>query len=565
MGVKTELRLLIRQQSEQNWNALPSEDLLPAEEANKFNAGALVFVELTPTRQIQNTYEATKQLVGILQSFSRNREKFRAQEEEIEGWKQSLIYQSQELTHRELELESRTEELQQLEEASKHLAQQQLEAKATVEEAQRLQEEAERNRQELEGAWEHLHGEMRRLEEHQAQRASVPNDEQLRSIEELLNRLAGAMTSLEFPQGQPTFALDLIARQQTVLDQHWQKLEQHRASAQERQAEVDLQARDLDSHWQAWQQVEGLLEQDQIELKLQQQALNLKEEYAHTLAGRAQAQADLYQQLYHLSNGTEPESLGEQVDIQSLKTMPLEDLIATVEDLRKGLEGISRFVHDQEEELALQQQAIEEFQEKINQASDYDRLSLEGDLEFEQQSYQMLDETLVGQRRSLQERQGILAKHQAVLLERQGQQSQGNLPGLEPFLLQFEAQRQQQGEELENLQSQAEQLRSITQQSQKAIEHQSRDQDTKRNELKELELALQHQKAAVAELWGKTNAYEETLQPIQDGLNGIRQSLTAVEADSIQSQQGSDEQRQVIEEIRGLVTGFAQLSELAVS
>lgn len=564
-GGKAELKLLARQQSEQNWNALPSEELISAEEANKFNSGALVFVELSPSHQTQNIYEAARQLVGILQNFSRSREKFRAQEEEIEGWKQSLIYQSQELAHRELDFEARQEELQQLEEASEKLEQQRQETKATSEEAQRLQEEVERNRQELEGAWEHLRGEMRRLEEDQNQQAKGLDDQQLWSIEELLNRLLGAMTSGESTHGGLSFALEPIAQQQAVLDQHWQKLEQQRGSAQEHQAEVDLQVHNLETSWQAWQQSQRSLEQAQVELKLKEQALNLKDDYARTLARQVQAQADLYQKLSQLTGGTENENLGEQVDIQALRTMSLEELTATVEALQKGLEGVFRFVHDQEEELALQQQAIEELQEKINQASEYDRLSLEGDLEFEQQSYQMLNETLVGQRRNLREREEILDKHRAVLLQRQGQpQKQENQLDLEPFLLQLAAQCQQQAKELQELESQAEQLRPSIQHSQETIEQQSRDQDAQRNELKQLELALQSQRSAVAELWGKTNAYQEILQPMQDGLNELRQKLTTLEAEPIQSQQG-DEQRQVVEEIRRLVMALAQSPELAAS
>lgn len=563
MSGKTELKLLARQQSEQNWSAMPSDEAIPTEEANNFNAGALVFIELNPSRKIQNIYEAAKQLVGILQNFSRQREKFRAQEEEIEGWKQSLIYQSQELTRRELELETQHEELERLEEASKMLEQKRLEAKATSEEVQQLQEEVERSRQELEDAWEHLRREMHQLGEHQTQRATVLDKEQVRSIEDLLDRLLEAITPSESVQGQLTFALELIDQRVAELDQYWQQLEQLRNSAQQQQVEVDRQAYSLENSWQEWQQAQDALEQARTELKLQQQMLSLKEDSAQILALRAQAQSELYQQLYQLATGFKNENLGAQIDVWALEEMPLEELSITVESLQQGLESSSRFVHDQEEELALQQQTSEELKERISQASEYDRLSLEGDLEFEQQSYQMLNETLVGQRRSLREREEILDLHRAVLLRRQEQKQENQ--NLEPILLQLSSQRQQQMEELQKLESQIEQIRLTIQQSQETIECQARDHEVKRSELKQLELTLQHQRGIVSELWGKANAYQEILQPMQDSLSELRQKLAVMEANLGQTQHLDNEPKQVIEEIRRSITALAQAPELAAS
>ncbi len=556
MNGKTELKLLARQQSEHNWSAIPSEEAIPTEEANHFNTGALVFIELNPNHKIQSIYQAAKQLVGILQSFSRQREKFRTQEEEIEGWKQSLIYQSHELTRRELELETQHEELEQLEETAKIkiLEQQRLEAKATSEEAQRLQEEAERSCQE--GAWEHLRG------EHQAQRAIALDEEQVRSIEGLLNRLLRATASSEPVQGQLTFCLELVEQQQTVLNQYWQGLEQQ-SSAQEQQVNVDRQVQPLENSWQDWQQAQEALEQARTELKLQQQMLSLKEDSARVLALHVQAQSELYQQLYQLATGSNSEDLGEQVNVSALEEMSLEELLATVKSLQQGLESSSDFVHDQEEELSLQQQAIEELKRRINQASEYDRLSLEGDLEFEQQRYQMLNETLVGQRRSLREREATLNLHQAVLLRRLGD-NQENKINLEPVLLQLSFQQQQQTEELQRLESQIEQIRLTIQQSQENVEYQARDQADKHSELKQLELALQQQTGAVSELRGNLNAHQQTLQPIQDSLNELRQQLVVI-AGLSQVQHPDNELKQMIEEIRQSIIALAPAPELAAS
>ena len=113
-GSKTELKLLACQRSDQNWSTV-SEEVIAAEEASKLNDGALVLVELSPNRQVQRIQEAGRPLVNILQNFSRQLEKFKLKEDEIDQWKQSLTFQAQELNRREMEMEARLEQLQELE------------------------------------------------------------------------------------------------------------------------------------------------------------------------------------------------------------------------------------------------------------------------------------------------------------------------------------------------------------------------------------------------------------------------------------------------------------------
>ncbi|NEP50267.1 MAG: hypothetical protein F6K65_16200, partial [Moorea sp. SIO3C2] len=95
---QAELKLLAFQRTDQSWNKVSGEEVLPTEQANNFGDGALVIVNLSGNRQIQGTIEAAGgRLVNLLQNFSRLLEKSKNQEEEIEQWKQSLTYQSQEL------------------------------------------------------------------------------------------------------------------------------------------------------------------------------------------------------------------------------------------------------------------------------------------------------------------------------------------------------------------------------------------------------------------------------------------------------------------------------------
>ena len=113
---RAELKLLACQRSELSWSAVPGEEIIAAPDDLSYGAGALVMVELSAGKQVQRHAEAGRQLVSILQNFSRMQEKSKTQEEEIEQWKQSLTYQSQELNRREMEIEASRIEVTQLRE-----------------------------------------------------------------------------------------------------------------------------------------------------------------------------------------------------------------------------------------------------------------------------------------------------------------------------------------------------------------------------------------------------------------------------------------------------------------
>ena len=112
---KTGLKLLACQRKDQSWTTV-SEETIGAEEASKLNDGVLVLVEINSSHQVQRIQEAGHPLVNILQNFSRQLEKFKNKEQEIDQWKESLTFQAQEFNRREMEMETRLEELQHLEE-----------------------------------------------------------------------------------------------------------------------------------------------------------------------------------------------------------------------------------------------------------------------------------------------------------------------------------------------------------------------------------------------------------------------------------------------------------------
>lgn len=562
-GSRTEFRLLACQRSEYNWSPIPGDEKVQApDEANSaYGEGALVLVELTTNRQIQSHEWAGKRLVGILQSFSRQQEKAKTQEEEIEQWKQSLTYQSQELNRREMEMEARQEQLQQMEEDFERLEQQQQEVETARSEIERLREEFERKNQDLEGAWAQLNGELRRFEERQAelQQSAVLDAQQGQHLQDLLNRLSSIVAPTDVVREHLGLSFETVTRQQGEFDRHWQLLDQYRGSAHQLQGEVEQQTQALHHRWQDWHNIQAELEQQRAEFKVQESSLSVLQEYAQALAQRLKIQEALHHQLLDLTESTDRFKLDAKIDVPALERMPLEELQVMVKDLGSDLEKVSRFVNSQEEELTLQQNTIEELQQQIHQASEYDRLSLETELADERESYQMLNETLIGQRRNLQERQEVLRRHQAILARRQGlpfDDSHDRAVDITPVLDQVNQVRHQQVEELRKLEERIHALSGSLEQTRSAVEQRSHEQAAKLNDLKNAEQHLKTQQSTLAELWGKVTVYQESMQPAQDCVTELKGKLEAIAEVMARFQESSDYQLQSITEMRQVIMGL---------
>ncbi|MEG4633761.1 pilus motility taxis protein HmpF [Microcoleus sp. AR_TQ3_B6] len=560
-GGKAELKLLACQRGEHNWSAVPGDDAIPVEEANKFNDGTLVLVELSASKQVQRIQEAARQLVSILQNFSRLQDKFKDKEEEIEQWKASLTFSSQELNRREMEMQAREEQLAQMEDELERLEAQRSEIENTRDEANRLREEVDRSRVEIETAWEQLRGEQQRVAQQQSQvpQGAVVDRQQTERIQELMQKLGGAIASAQGVREQLNQSFGAVGAQQAILDQHWQQLEQKRSIAQQQQEEVDRQNQSLQNRWQEWYQSQDALAGARADLKGQQSTLSAKQDQAQSVSLQVRAIEDLYQQLSRLASASGPGGTQQKVDVSSLEKMPVEELQALVQHLQHDLEKVFRFVNDQEEELTLQKETIEELQRKIQAASEYDRMALENEMADELESYQMLNETLVGQRLRLQEREDVLKQHQAVLWRRLGTANapkQGGDMELGPIVAQLNTQRQQQSQELQRLENEIQQLRETISQIEANVNRQNGEGEAKRYELKQFEQNLFNQKGAVAELWGRVKVYQEMLQPVQDNLNALRQKLEAVAGELDRVQERGDEQDRVVSDLQQVLSGL---------
>lgn len=522
MGAKTELKLLAQKQSEHHWNPISGEESFAADAANDYNAGVLVLVEMDANHQLKSIQDATRQLVGILKSFSRMREKFRTQEEEIEGWKQSLIYQSQELTRREVDMETRVEELQELESEAEKIEQQRQEFEAMRDQILKLKEQMEQDRQQLEEGWGRLHSTQRELE-------AGLSDEQVRHIEQLLNQLD---QSIAGGTAYPEQMLAGIDQQHAHLHAAWQTLDEDRQQAQHQQAAVDQQQVELQTAWQSWRATQDSLNQTKLELRLQEESLALKTEQKNWLSQQLQAQTQLSQSLRQIKGGGGDYA----VDLQTLRNMPIEELEAMVDKLNQELVKLSSFVNDQEEELNYQLQTIEELEAKIATASAYDQLSLTGELEDERQHFRLLDETLEGQRQTLKEREAVLYFHQDILHQRKRSQHnkfhQSSTLDLAPIVEFAETEQQKQQQALQQLERELNDLQASLEITRDTVTAASTGQENQYHYLQQQEQELEQRKSDLAQLWGKIKASEDLLQPIQDTLSALSGQVSASPEDT---------------------------------
>lgn len=557
-GGKAQLKLLACQRGEQNWNAV-NKNPIPAEEANGFNSGALVLVELDSNERIKKPpQEAGRGLVSILQNFSRLHEKYKNQEEEIEQWKQSLTFQSQELNRREADMEARREELEQMQQEVEQLKAQRQEIESAQQEAQQLQEEAQRKQQELDETAKQLEAEKQQLQQQQqqVQQASTLNTEQTQRIQELLNQISGAVAPTDTVREAANEALNGVDSQQSILDGYWQDLENQQQEAEQQQAEVDRLQGEIDKKIEELRQSQDSLENARGALRVQRETLQTKQEYAQSAANQLRNQEELYQQIFQLVETTDEVNISERVDREALENMSLEEIQSKVQQLQQELERMSRFVNDQEEELNLERDTISQLQQQLEQASGDERDRLESELADEQDHYQMLNETLVGQRRNLRERQEILTQHQEVLWRRLGNPDMKPVEkkiDLGPILRRLDEQRQEQEQESQNLEQEVENMGSGIQQAEEAIAHQEQEHQELQDELDRMRQQWHEQSIAVAQIWGRVHLYREILQPIQDALNQLRSQLESAIRALNQVQETGDYQLQSIAELQRTV------------
>lgn len=555
-GGKTDLKLLACQRSENNWLAVPGEEVIPADEAKEFSPGALVLVDLDNNKQVLQIQDAGRQLVKILQNFSRFQEKSKIQWEEIEQWKASLTFQAQELNRREVELQAKEEQVENLQTDINKLEHERQEISQAQQEFQQLQKQIERNREELETAGLELQRQKQELEQHQGElgKSAVLNQDQYQYIQDLLSWLTEAVTPADFLGEKLTQSLEIVNNEKESLEQRrkeWENTGNTNSNAQ--QEESKSLASNVQSKWLEWQQAQESLVLKTAELRVLEALLASKQEYSQVLNGQIGMQTQLYEQLSHLM-ALEGNATTQKVNVEALEKMPLHELEELVQNLRQDLHRDMSFVKDQEEELALQLQEMDALQRRIDNASEYDRINWDSELSDEKDRYRILNESLVGSQRNLKEREEILSRHQAVLwsrLDNSSHREESNQIYLAPMLLQVKTHRQELREELQKLEVEIQQIQTEIRQKEEMIGGQAQQQAVKKNEIKKLELSLREKQEVNTQV-GDGVVYQEVMLPLEGHLEQLRQQLQELISGVIQVQ-GIGEQviqlRQVIQSI----------------
>ncbi|MBS3026190.1 MAG: hypothetical protein HCA25_03595 [Dolichospermum sp. DET50] len=567
-GGKSELKLIACQRNDQNWSPVPDE-MIAADDAGKLNDGALVLVELSPNRQVQRIQDAGRPLVNILQNFSRQVEKFKLKEEEIDQWKQSLKLQIEELNRREMEMESRWDEVQKLEHDSRRIDTQQQLVNTSRTEIDRLRLEVERNRQELESAWEHLRVEQRCLEEIRlnVQHSQSIDEGRNQALSDLLNRLSSQTAPIDMVKESLNYAFEFAEKQQDALNLHWRKLEIQRHWANQQQKEGDELVQTLFGRQNELQQEQDSLAQQITQVQLKITTVSSKQELTAIVKQHLETEEEFSEKLHILATKTDTEVPKPEIDVAALQQMPLKELEKMVQNWQEKLDRDSDFVQEQEQELKYKQELIEELQQKIIHSAEKERENLELELADEQDLYQMLNESLVGQRRNLIGQQKTLQQNQVVLWQRQGisVDIKGESSDLEAMVLQLEAQKQQKSAQIEKLESDIAQMITTIETDQGTIDHQTQEVEAKRQEVRSLEEQLLNLRTATAECWGRVNLYQEALQPIQDALDGLRYQLQKIAESLTQIQAIGDSHRQIVTDLRQVIESFMNLPEALAS
>ncbi|MEA5421533.1 pilus motility taxis protein HmpF [Spirulina sp. CCNP1310] len=566
--VTTELKLLACQRNDQSWASVPGDEAIDCDAAGEFESGVLVAVNLNNNRQLQGAPEpAAAQIIRDLQRYSRMQEKLKEQEEEIEGWKQSLTLQAQELNKREMELEAELEQLEHLNEegggGAGGVSNEELEQARA--EADRIREEFERKTQELEQAWAHLRGEQQRLAEQQADAANSTavaaalDPAKAQPIHELADYLASIPFPVAALQEHLNLTLEAINAQAENSDYYGRQLDEQQADAQQQQTELDGQIAAWETQQQQVQSLRLALDQAKQDLTHQRHQLALKTNLKADLIRQQNQQGALIASLTALAPVDSGNSGGEDksgVDVAALQAMEMGALQQIVEDLEKELDRLGQFVESQEEELKLQREAVTEIEEQLKTASVYDTSALEQELADEQEQRKLLDETLVGQRRTLAEKRTTLRHHLKILRQRQGiadPEAAGSGVDLGPVLAQLAAEQEARQGEIAVLETEIAALETEVATLAAGVEEQTTRYDQQQHELRSLESQLQESRASVALLWGRVNLYEELVEPLQESVQSL-QGQSQILLDLLaQAQQTQDYQQEAIANLKTAV------------
>ena len=553
-GSKTALRLLACQKNaEEGWKPLSGDgNVVYTDKVGDRGSGALVMAELSGN-DVRRVQSATRDIINIFKTHSSLQGKLKEKDDDIEQWKESLTYQSQELNRRIMEVEQREEQIHGMDEELVKLDQQREEVNAMREEAQRLRAEMESKQQELEATAASFEG--------QSGGGSL-DPEQVSVLESHVNSLAGSVVAADGLQGRVQQMLDQLNGEQSTLDEYWKLAESEGGGDNGNALE---QFASLRGHFQGWNDGQAAIAKMQAEIAGLRRDLDSKQQFSESLQRQIKAQSLLQKQITHLAGGIDPD-IAKQIDYEGLEAMPLDQLESKVADLKKDYDRTFNFVNDQEEELRLQLQAIEELKTKMAEASEFDSLTLTTELADEQDSYRILDESMVDQRRTLHERKTIFDQYQTILSRRQGNAGSGGddngAPDMAPVLAQLEADAAQQKQQLDRINGEIQGVENQIRDLEGQVESKVSEQHAVKEELDRFEASFQ---AGLGTSGGSGDAYRAVLNPVQEMVNSLKQQFEEMQGELSQVKESENQQHQLLDAMRQSIGGLQQEAEAAAS
>ena len=145
------------------------------------------------------------------------------------------------------------------------------------------------------------------------------------------------------------------------------------------------------------------------------QALETRQSTGESFQILEQPEEELWEIVSRLARESKKNQLELPMNLTDLSHISLEKLSAMISSLEKELTNLTKLVRDQEYELTLQEQKVRRLEQKIDLAPRIEQFSLEEQLIQEQEIKEMLDETLIGQRRNLTNKNHILRQYKQFL------------------------------------------------------------------------------------------------------------------------------------------------------
>ena len=536
-GLKSELKLLARQEKDQTWIPIPGEETVVCDYVNNLGEGALVLVNLGGNRQIQGPLElAGAKLVRQLQNFSRLLEKNKTEDERIEMWKQSLTAQAEVLNQREEEIS---------------LLYEQMEAK------EKEFEDLDRQRQEIEERWASLKEEQQKLEQVKQRQLLVLNEQQSTKIKELTTQFSRDVENTNVLKENLNKILEIFKTKQENLDNHSRQLEQYQQQLETKTKEIENLGEQLKNRKQQLESAQKEFEKAEKDWQIEKILLKNKQEYLLRIGEQLQGINQLQNELNRIESG---EVSGDMVmDVEYLENMPLGDLQKEVARLEIDLKKDVNFVNEQEDELKYHSTVVSDLQQKIKVANQDERLALEGDLADAQESKRMLDETLQGQRPKLRKKRQILIQYLRVLKRRQGDielETGQDKINLEPLQLQLESQQSLLEQQKQKLEADIDHMGQNLQKTAEWLQQQQNGYKLQEVEIQNQEESWLEGKLELKALQSRVQIHEEVLQPIQNFLNQMREKLHSMETLLNQVQEGDQEKNRFGFELQEILSNL---------